>query len=104
MNRQEHVLLCVGEEGSEVAGRVSKALRFGLGEVEPDQPHDNAWRIALEVYDVLGAYQFAVDEGLLPPLDLSPDFLRINAARKRAKIERFMQIGRDQGVLTDERP
>lgn len=99
MNRAEHIIETLGEEGAEVAQRTSKANRFGLREIQPEQPHNNAQRIQEEVYDLLGTYGMAVSEGLLPPLDLSPENMRLVTARKSAKIERFMEISRQQGVL-----
>ena len=56
MNRAEHILTCVGEEGCEVGQRISKALRFGLFERQPEQPDDNGERVRSEVYDLIGAY------------------------------------------------
>ncbi len=100
MNRAEHILTCVGEEGCEVGQRISKALRFGLEERQPGQPDDNAERVRSEVYDLIGAYIFAADEGLLPPLHLDDDIITSVAANKRAKIEKFMAIAVAQGVLT----
>lgn len=100
MNRAEHILTCVGEEGCEVGKCIAKALRFGLEDRELGQPDDNAERVRFEVYDLIGAYIFAADEGLLPPLHLDPDIISSIAATKRAKIEKFMAIAIEQGVLT----
>jgi hypothetical protein len=100
MNRAEYILSIVGEEGNEVAHRVCKAVRFGVYEVQPGQPDDNGSRIRDEVYDLIGAYIFAADEAGLPPLHLDPDIIASIAANKRAKIEKFMAISREQGVLS----
>lgn len=102
MNRAEHIIECIGEEGCEVGQRCSKGNRFGLAEVQPEQPHTNAERIQEEVYDLLGAYGMAAAEGLLPALDLSPENVRLVTARKTSKIERFMTISREQGTLIEE--
>lgn len=99
MNRAEHILTCVGEEGNEVAHRICKAMRFGLFERQPGQFDDNGERVRLEVYDLIGAYIFAAEEGLLPPLHLDPDIVAHVSATKRAKIEKFMAIAIEQGAL-----
>lgn len=102
MDRREHFLKVVEEEGSEVAHRVSKALRFGLSEVQPEQSMTNAERIQDEVYDLIGAYEAARHEGNnLPPLDLSPEAVKFYGRWKHAKIVRFLEISREQGTLTE---
>jgi NTP pyrophosphatase (non-canonical NTP hydrolase) len=100
MNRSEHLLTCLAEECAEVAQRVSKALRFGLDEVQPEQSCDNAERIRMEMYDLLAVYLIADRESILPPLHLDAELLIDVINRKRTKIERFMAISVEQGVLS----
>lgn len=97
MNRQEHLLTCLAEECAEVAQRVSKALRFGLAEVQPGQPLDNAERIVEEVRDLWAVVEILQDEGALPIIGISTK--DVNA--KRDKIERFMSISLKNGVLAE---
>lgn len=100
MNRAEYLLNVVGEEGSEVAHRVSKALRFGADEVQPGQPDTNGERLRFEVYDVISTYLIAAEENDgLPPLHLDADIIAQVTRTKRAKIEKFMAISREQGTL-----
>jgi NTP pyrophosphatase (non-canonical NTP hydrolase) len=98
MNRAEHLLTCLGEECAEVAQRVSKALRFGLAEVQPEQSLTNAERIAGELDDLFAVARILSEEGILPRD--GPECAGILEA-KRAKIERFMAISREQGVLDE---
>lgn len=95
MNHDEHLLTCLAEECAEVAQRVSKALRFGLTEVQPGQPLNNAERIAEEIKDLLSVAAILERHGILA------DFLPMagEIAAKEEKIERFMSISREQGVL-----
>lgn len=99
MNRAEHILTTLGEEGVEVAHRVAKALRFGLDEVQPGQELDNAQRIGEEVEDLIGMYLWAQEEGIVPPIAFRIFDGTGLAKSKRAKVERFMAISRAQGVL-----
>lgn len=102
MDRAEYLLSIVGEEGSEVAHRTSKAMRFGLDEIQPGQPDTNGERLRFEVYDVITTYLIAAEENDgLPPLHLDPDIIAQVTATKRAKIEKFMAISREQGTLSD---
>jgi hypothetical protein len=100
MNRTEHLLSCLAEECAEVSQRVSKALRFGLDERQEGQPDDNAERIRLEMYNLIAVYLISADEHILPPLHVDDEILRHVTEKKRAKIEKFMAISRDQGVLS----
>jgi hypothetical protein len=95
MNRIEHLLVIANEECTEVAQRVDKALRFGLGEVQPEQPHTNAQRILHEYCDLMAAIEMLADAGAL-------DFTEITRARidaKKVKVEKFMQLSLEQGTL-----
>jgi NTP pyrophosphatase (non-canonical NTP hydrolase) len=96
VNRTEHLLVCLAEECAEVSQRVSKALRFGLAEVQPGQPLNNAERIAGELDDLFAVARILADEGILPRE--GPDGAEV-VEGKRAKIERCMAISREQGVL-----
>lgn len=101
MNRAEYMLQVLGEEGNEVAHRVSKAKRFGVGEVQPGQPDTNGERIRFEVYDVIACYFIAREDNPdLPPLHLDDDIITQVTNTKRAKIEKFMAISRAQGTLS----
>jgi hypothetical protein len=95
MNRQEHLLSIVAEECTEVGQRASKALRFGMTEVQEGQVYDNSERILHEVADLAGAlelaYGFKIDDMLA---ELRP---RIND--KKAKVEKFLEYSRKIGTL-----
>lgn len=99
MNRTEHLLTCLAEECAEVAQRVSKALRFGLDEVQPGQAQSNAERISDEIVDVISVASILAAEGVLPQLLVSDLFDA--EQHKLEKIERFMAISREQGVLSE---
>ena len=38
MTENEHILTTLGEEGVEISKEVSKALRFGLDDIDPRDP------------------------------------------------------------------
>jgi hypothetical protein len=73
-------------------------LRFGLREVQPDQPHDNAERIMHEMSDLIGVYQMLTSRALVLPTDRK----RVNA--KVEKVIRFLAYSRECGTLTDTAP
>lgn len=98
MDRKEHLLTCLSEECAEVAQRVSKALRFGLEEVQAGQNLTNRQRIVEEYHDLCAVVVILVSEGILEPSTIMLDPDQVTA--KRAKIERFMAISRREGALS----
>jgi hypothetical protein len=103
MNRQEHLLAIAEEECAEVAQRCSKALRFGLDEVQEGQPLNNRARIIYELTDllatleILGVVRFvdAFDGSVAVAIDAG--YAAIDA--KRAKIEKFLDYSASVGTL-----
>lgn len=100
MTEDEHLLLCLAEECDEVGQRVMKALRFGLSEVQRDQPLNNAERIVDELEDLISVARILQRRAIIG--EFLPSGARINA--KRLKIERYMEIGRREGTITDPIP
>lgn len=106
MTRTDHLLTTFSEELGEVtlailatkcgeaAQRTSKALRFGLSEVQPGQFFTNAERIAHEMADVLGVYSMLVREGILPEVE------EARVRRKVKKVEEYLGLSDQQGRLT----
>lgn len=95
MKRAEHLLTILAEECCEVGQRVSKALRFGLDEVQKDQPLSNADRILEELHDLFSVAAILHAEGVIGPFIPPAE----TVSRKLAKIERYFAISREQGTL-----
>jgi len=96
MNTTEHVLTVLSEECAEVSHRVSKALRFGLDEIEPGQSHTNAERIAQEVCDLVAVILMLEDAGIIKrPKDGG------QVMQKQAKVRQYMDYARKCGTLLD---
>lgn len=98
MDRREHLLTCLAEECTEVGQRVAKALRFGLAEVQAGQTLTNRQRIAEEYRDLVAVANILVEEGILAGHEMA--VLQKDVDAKRTKIERFMEIGHREGVLS----
>lgn len=94
MNRTEHLLCCLAEEAAEVAHRVSKALRFGLTEIQPGQDLTNAQRIGQEFHDMLAIVELLEEAGAL---DRPSDTHAID--RKRNKVLAYMEYAEQCGTL-----
>ena len=90
MTRQEHLLDILIEECAEVIQRATKAKRFGMQEVQPDQDLTNERRIVYELNDLLG-----VADLLLGNQWEDADAI---IAKKR-KVEHFLQYSEQCGTL-----
>lgn len=96
MNRNEHLLTILAEEGVEVAQRCTKALRFGINETQPGQDQNNAERLRGEFIDLLTIYRMCVDAGLVEPVTEADEPAM---EEKRQKVERFLDYSRTMGTL-----
>jgi len=94
MNRTEYLLWLLAEECAEVSQRASKAARFGLGEIQTDQPLTNAERIVLEINDLYAVIELLVDSELIP---LPGETAALDA--KKAKIQKFLLYSEQLGTL-----
>lgn len=97
MNRKEHLFTIISEECNEVGQRASKALRFGVNEVQPGQELTNAQRLIYEFSDLMAVMEMLVDEGHLPYV-----FDRIMIEKKKKKIEEYIQYSKIMGTLTPD--
>lgn len=95
MTNTEHLLTCLLEECSEVSKNISKALRFGLQDSDPNgAPIVNAKTISLELTDLIGVAEMCLDKGIIPPYD-NP----IGKQQKKLKVKKYMQYARKKGTL-----
>lgn len=97
MTKDEHFLMCLAEECAEVAQRITKALRFGLDETQEGHALNNRERITEELYDLTAVATLCERRGLI--LGVVPNERTIQT--KRDKIERYLNISREQGTLTE---
>ncbi|BDT74011.1 hypothetical protein os4_35640 (plasmid) [Comamonadaceae bacterium OS-4] len=94
MNRTEYLLIQAGSECNEIAHRASKALHFGLQEVQPEQPLSNAERLVGEYVDLLAVMEMLENDELIHMP--TGEELRSQIAAKKAKVEKFMRFASEQ--------
>lgn len=93
MNTTEYLLTCLIEECAEVIQRATKAQRFGLDEIQPEQTFTNEERLADELDDLAGVLELLREKGLC----LTDDEDAI--AAKKVKVKKFMEYSRELGAL-----
>lgn len=74
------------EECAEVQQRATKALRFGLEEVQPGQPFTNMYRLGSEVGDLL-----EVVDRCLSAVVLRETAIAEGKAHKAKQLDKYMQ-------------
>lgn len=94
MTPTQHLLLLTMEECAEVAHRCSKAIRFGLDDVEEGQELSAAQRLTAELTDLYTVILMLTEETGIP-IRTHPDDVRA----KRAKVEKYMTLSRERGLL-----
>lgn len=84
--RERELLTILIEECAEVQQRATKALRFGLSEIQPGQPLTNAERLAREVGDIQETVDRLASIGVL---DL--DEIALGQRHKMDQLDRYLQ-------------
>ena len=97
MNNTEHLLVCLAEEGNEIAIDAAKALRFGLRDVNVKKPNGptNIERIIVELNDLMAVVELLVGHGVLPD---NWESTRLKNEKKK-RLEGFMHYARERGRL-----
>lgn len=97
MTRTEHLLTILAEECAEVAQRASKALRFGLSEVQPGQTYTNTERLFAELVDLEAVIGMLIAAGVLirPPQIVVVEMVQA----KKAKVEKFLAFSAARGLV-----
>lgn len=88
MKQIEYLLTTLMEECCETAQRASKAIRFGIAEIQPGQLEDNKRRLERELAEII-----AVADMLGLRVRLS------DKAAKVKKVKKFMVYSRNLGTL-----
>lgn len=83
---ERELLTILIEEASEIQQRATKALRFGLDEIQPGQPLNNAQRLDYEIGDFVAVLR------RLQAIEVSNPFAIETAAQaKDLKLAKYMQ-------------
>lgn len=100
MNRKEHLLIILAEECAEVSKEVSKALRFGLDDCNPNVILEeanitNSERITKEIADITGILEMLYSEKIIERPML------YDILEKKKKIKSFLNYSKTVGTLND---
>lgn len=83
---QAELASVIAEECCEVGQRAMKLLRFGVDEVQPGQPLNNAERMSEEIGDLIETVEWAIAAGIV-----APGYVQLGRERKRRKLAKYLQ-------------
>jgi hypothetical protein len=98
MNSNEYLLVQAASECNEVAHRITKALHFGLDEVQTGQPLTNKERI-VEEYAQLVSVMGTLDH--LGLITLNSDIFKEAHREKRNRVYLYMDYAKSLGTVKD---
>ena len=98
MNREQHLLVILSEECSEVIKDVSKALRFGLKDGYPKSNKTNSDNISSELTDLFAVVAMLVKEGCIK----EPNWKENGFLKKIKKIEKYLLYSKEKNTFQDE--
>lgn len=93
MKLHEHLLTLLSEECAEVSQRASKAIRFGLLEVQDGQKMDNAERVVDEFHDLIAVILIMERRGIVPHAFPSEEEIEVKIKKKLEFIELAKKFG-----------
>jgi len=96
MNKQQMLLTILMEECNETSQRASKAIRFGLEEIQEGQNLTNAERLVYEFNDILACMELLFAEKHIP-YHIDP----VESGLKKVKIEKWLKYSKECGTITD---
>lgn len=100
MNEREFLLTQFASECMEVAHRVTKALQFGIDEIQPGQPLTNGERTTEEIYDLVATMDMLVERDILPRPDLA--VANEKYIVKKEKVARYMAFALGRSPHSDK--
>jgi len=97
MNRGQWLLLKLAEECAEVTQRVTKALTFGITEVQDGQDRNNSQRIVEELMDLHVILDKLSTEGYIDLENI--DNLKQRIDQRSKKVERWYEYAKKEGQV-----
>lgn len=88
LTETEHLLTVLGEECAEVAQRCSKAIRFGLADIDPHRKETAKRVLERELGDLMAVVEI-----------LGLEIRAEDKAAKREKLKKYMAYSRTAGTL-----
>lgn len=98
MREIENLCVVAMEECAELQQALSKSLRFGFHNYNPDTPQkDNALDILNEYYQLIGVMEMLIDSGEIG--HFKPEDIEYVKQSKRCKVSDYKQLSKALGII-----
>ena len=95
MTKNEYLLICLVEECGEVVQAATKALRFGLEDINPCTGETNKSAIQKELNDIAAIVTMLRRDNIID------DNFTKSPTEKIKKVEKWMQYSKDKNVIKE---
>lgn len=96
MTREQYLLTKLAEECSEVAQRASKAIVFGINDIQSGQNKDNNTRLVEEFAHIMVYMELLREERFII---MNLDYMESEMDKKRKELEKWYQFSVDKGMV-----
>ena len=96
MNKQQHLLLKLSEECSEVIKEVHKILLFGLNNIGPNDSKTNLEKLQIELNHLFAAVEMLHEVGVPWRIDNKV------VIQKKSQVKEFMKYAKIRGTLEED--
>ena len=97
MTREQYLLTKLAEECNETAQRASKAIVFGLDDIQDGQHKDNNTRLVEEFCHIVAYLELLEEEGFMY---INRAFMEKEVEKKKEELKKWYQFSVDKGMVT----
>lgn len=101
MTREQYLLTKLGEECNETAQRASKAIVFGLDDIQIGQDENNAERLRNEFCHIVAYMELLRDEGFIKLGEFDMEY---EVQQKKHELKHWYQYSINKGMVKDNIP
>lgn len=96
MTREQYLLTKLAEECSETAQRASKAIVFGLDDIQEGQEKNNNTRLVEEFAHIVAYMELLRDERWI---EMNLSFIQAEVDRKKVDLMKWYSFSHDKGMV-----
>lgn len=103
MKEKEHLLTILMEECNETSQRASKAIRFGLKEIQQDQSLNNSQRLIYEFNDIIAIMEILQEKGYLSEeMESDNPINREMIDEKKEKVKKYIDYSKKCKTIEED--